>query len=410
MNLGVFLWKMRPITLLIAAFLVAATGIAQPDRDFSGTWKLNSAKSNLSDKSVTVNPTFRAEQSPASLTVFVSAQEDGPSTISAYPLDGRSEKSKVADAVLSTVTKWEGSALLVNTIVSGRSNYTVMERWKRSADGNTLTIRRTIVRNSGESESTLVYENPVAIAKAQPAPEPAAAPTQPTLVQPSAAQQTLVQPSTAQQPQLVQSWPRANAQTQDEKEYVVTGGTRILLRLTNSVNTKRTAPGDHVYLQTVSPVFIDGRLVIPAGSYVTGTVTESKRAGKVKGLSALNLQFESITLSNGVIHDLRSRAGSVDSAGNLDRAEGRIKGEGTKGRDAGTVAKTTAAGTGIGAVLGGGKGAGIGAAVGAAAGLAGVLGSRGNDVVLPQGTTMELVVDRDLVFTEADLRGVSSRR
>ena len=387
---------MRLIILLIVAILAAAVGMAQPDRDFSGTWKLNSTKSNLGDTTVTAHPSFRAEQSPSSLTVFASAQEDGPSTISAYPLDGRSEKSKAADGILSTVTKWEGSALLVNTIVSGRSNYTVMERWKRSPDGNTLTIRRTIVRNSGESESTLVYENPLAIAKAQPTPPPAA---QTPPAQPAAAQ-----------PTLVQSWPRANPQTQNEKEYVVTGGTRILLRLTNSVNTKRTAPGDHVYLETASPIFVDGRLVIPAGSYVTGTVTESKRAGKVKGLSALNLQFESITLSNGVVHDLRSRPGSVDSAGNLDRAEGRIKGEGTKGRDAGTVAKTTAAGTGIGAVLGGGKGAGIGAAAGAAAGLAGILGSRGADVVLPQGTTMELVVDRDLVFTDADLRGVSSRR
>ncbi len=390
---------MRLITLLIVAFLAAAAGIAQPDRDFSGTWKLNSSKSSLSDTAVTVHPSFRAEQSPASLTVFVSAKENGPSTVSAYPLDGRSEKSKAADGVFNTVTKWEGSALLVNTMVSGRSNYTVMERWKRSTDGSTLTIRRTIVRNSGESESTLVYENPLAIAKVQPAPQPAPIQAQPTAAQPAAAQ-----------PTLVQSWPRANPQTQDEKEYVVTGGTRILLRLTNSVNTKRTAPGDHVYLETASPIFVDGRLVIPAGSYVTGTVTESKRAGKVKGLSALNLQFESITLSNGVVHDLRSRPGSVDSAGNLDRSEGRIKGEGTKGRDAGTVAKTTAAGTGIGAVLGGGKGAGIGAAVGAAAGLAGILGSRGNDVVLSQGTTMELVVDRDLVFTSADLRGVSSRR
>ena len=49
-------------------------------------------------------------------------------------------------------------------------------------------------------------------------------------------------------------------------------------------------------------------------------------------------------------------------------------------------------------------GAGIGAAAGAAAGLAGVLGSRGPEVVLPAGTTMELVLDRDLRFTSEDLR------
>ena len=51
-----------------------------------------------------------------------------------------------------------------------------------------------------------------------------------------------------------------------------------------------------------------------------------------------------------------------------------------------------------------GMGAGIGAAAGAAAGLAGILGSRGPDVVVPAGTTMEMVVNRDLRFTIDELR------
>jgi hypothetical protein len=49
-------------------------------------------------------------------------------------------------------------------------------------------------------------------------------------------------------------------------------------------------------------------------------------------------------------------------------------------------------------------GAGIGAAAGAVAGLAGVFGSRGKDVVLPQGTTMEMVLNVDLRFTPDELR------
>jgi len=93
----------------------------------------------------------------------------------------------------------------------------------------------------------------------------------------------------------------------------------------------------------------------------------------------------------------------------LDRSEGKIKGEGNKGGDARTVGQTTAAGAGIGTLAGAaaghvGMGAGIGAAAGAAAGLAGVLGSRGPDVVLPAGTTVELVLDRELRFTAAELR------
>jgi type IV secretion system protein VirB10 len=157
-------------------------------------------------------------------------------------------------------------------------------------------------------------------------------------------------------------------------------------------------------------VFQNGRLIIPPGSYVTGTITESQRAGRVKGKSALDLRFETLTLPNGVSRDFRSRAGSIDTQGNLDRNEGRITGDSTKGKDAGTVAGTTAAGTGIGSIAGAaagnlGMGAGIGAAAGAVAGLGRVFGTRGQDVNIPAGTTMEMVLDRELRYSEMELFG-----
>jgi hypothetical protein len=48
-------------------------------------------------------------------------------------------------------------------------------------------------------------------------------------------------------------------------------------------------------------------------------------------------------------------------------------------------------------------GLGIGAAAGAAAGLVGVLLTRGPDAVVPKGSTVEMVLDRPLSFTEGDL-------
>ena len=355
----------------LAAFLLtlqAAT--AQSNQDFSGAWNLNAARSEIQG-SVPGDPALKVEQSAASLTWSA-----GVATLSIYPLDGRVEKQRAGDSDFSITTKWEGAALLVNTIVSGPQNYTVMERWTRSRDGNTLTIRRTMVRLRNEIESTLVY-NRVG----------SAAPEGLTTRTLTPAQSAPPMPT----------------------EFVVDQGTRILLRLTNSVNTKRTAPGDRVYLETAAPVVVYGRLLIPRGSYVTGTVTESKQAGRVKGKAALNLRFDTLTLPNGVTRDFRSRAGSADIRGNLDRSEGRIEGEGNKPGDAKTVGETTAAGAGIGTIAGAasghyGLGAGIGAAAGAAAGLAGVLSSRGPEVVLPAGTTMEMVLDRDLRFTSEDLR------
>jgi type IV secretion system protein VirB10 len=48
-------------------------------------------------------------------------------------------------------------------------------------------------------------------------------------------------------------------------------------------------------------------------------------------------------------------------------------------------------------------GAGVGAAAGAAAGLVGVMLTRGPDAVLAKGTTLEMVLDRPLVFDETEL-------
>jgi len=355
---------------VVTFLLTMQAATAQYNQDFSGAWTLNSARSEMQG-SVPADPTLKVEQNAASLT-----WSPGAETRSIYPFDGRTEKRRVGDSDFSITTKWEGAALLVNTVVSGLQNYTVMERWTRSRDGNTLTIRRTIVRLRNEIESTLVY-NRAGSAAPELLTTRTVTPAQPTPPAPS--------------------------------EFVVDQGTRILLRLTNSVNTKRAAPGDRVYLETAVPVSVDGRLLIPRGSYVAGTVTESKQAGRVKGKAALNLRFDTLTLPNGVTRDFRSRAGSAETRGDLDRSEGRIEGDGNKPGDVKTVGQTTAAGAGIGTVVGAatghyGLGAGIGAAAGAAAGLAGVLSSRGPEVVLPAGTTMELVLDRNLRFTSEDLR------
>src|SRR5207302_1469222 len=167
-------------------------------------------------------------------------------------------------------------------------------------------------------------------------------------------------------------------------------GTKIPLALVNSLSTRHSAEGDRVYLEAVFPITMGGRIVIPRGSYVVGTLTEVKRPGRVKGKGELFLRFDSLTLPNGITRDFRARVGGVDGdAGEFDRAEGKVRGEGNKAGDAGTVAKTTGAGAAVGGIAGSaaghaGMGVGIGAATGAAAGLAAVLLSRGPDLVLPK--------------------------
>jgi type IV secretion system protein VirB10 len=194
------------------------------------------------------------------------------------------------------------------------------------------------------------------------------------------------------------------------KSYLVDVGTRIPLTMVNSVSTKNAAPGDRVYLETSFPIVVDGRIVIPAGSYVMGTITDAHRPGRVKGRGEFRLRFDSLTLPNGVTRDFRATVAGLDGRASetLDRKEGTIRSEGSKTRDATTVATTTVYGSSAGA-LGGlaagsvGKGLGIGAAAGAAAGLIGVLVTRGPDAVLARGTSVEMVLDRQISYEEGEL-------
>jgi len=192
--------------------------------------------------------------------------------------------------------------------------------------------------------------------------------------------------------------------------YTLGAGTKVPLSLINSVSTKSSQEGDSVYLETAFPVLSNGRIVIPVGSWVIGTVTEVKKPGRVKGRGELYIRFDTLTLPNGVTRDLRSRMDGMDASatGELDRSEGKVKSEGNKAGDLKTVAETTGAGASVGAIAGNAMGHGLtGLGAGAAAGLAGgliyILASRGPDAVIAKGSTVEMVLDRAIVLKTADV-------
>jgi hypothetical protein len=111
------------------------------------------------------------------------------------------------------------------------------------------------------------------------------------------------------------------------------------------------------------------------------------------------MHFTTLVYPNGYTVQLPSSA--VESADSSDAQtvsdkEGTVQAQGSKGRDAATVATAAGAGVGIGAATGGLKGAGIGTGIGAAVGLATVLLTRGEEVRLYQGTTVEMVLNRQL--------------
>jgi hypothetical protein len=191
----------------------------------------------------------------------------------------------------------------------------------------------------------------------------------------------------------------------DADKITVPAGTELPLLLHNGISTRSAREGDPVYLETIFPVLVGQKVVIPVGSFVSGEVTESKRPGRVKGRGELGIKLNKIVLPNSYVIDLNaSPSGASTGGGETVDAEGRIQGDTSKASDAGTVLKTTGAGAGIGGIAGGAKGAGIGAGIGAVGGLITVLLSRGPEAEMPRGSTINAVLNRPLVLDASKIQ------
>jgi hypothetical protein len=189
------------------------------------------------------------------------------------------------------------------------------------------------------------------------------------------------------------------------KKLTVPSGTRLAVVLENGISTRSAKAGDSLYFHTVFPVTQNNHTVIPVGSYLRGSLMESKRPGRIKGRGEFRLRLESLIFPNGYTVDLLAAPRSADTGGKeTTDSEGKVTGSSGKGKDVGTVATTTATGAGIGAIAGGSKGAGIGAGIGGLVGLGAILFTRGPEAELPRGSTLDIEIERDLTLDSSYLQ------
>jgi hypothetical protein len=195
------------------------------------------------------------------------------------------------------------------------------------------------------------------------------------------------------------------ARVVSHEKVLLPAGTRIGVVLENGLSTRNAKAGDSVYMRTSFPITQNNRIVVPVGSYIRGELLEAKRPGRIKGRGEFRLRLNTMIFPNGYTVDLLAAPRSADSGGNeTTDSEGKVTGPGGKGKDVATVATTTVTGAGIGAIADGAKGAGIGAGIGGAAGLAAVLLTRGPDARLPRGSSLDVVLERDLSLDSSQIQ------
>jgi hypothetical protein len=203
----------------------------------------------------------------------------------------------------------------------------------------------------------------------------------------------------------------ASAAAVPKKTYTVPAGTKVLLQLRSSVNTKSARVGDGVYLSSAFPVVVGSHVMIPSGVFVQGVVDRVVRAGRMTGKSQLDMHFTSIIFPNGSVVEIPGVVSGLPGASKQDvkNGEGTIEQDKDKGRNAGKTAEIALpTGATVGSIAGISSGHSLAGGLGGlGAGLATVglvtLFTRGADVSIEAGTQVEMVLQRPLILEEENL-------
>ena len=191
----------------------------------------------------------------------------------------------------------------------------------------------------------------------------------------------------------------------------IPAGTRIPISLKQAISTKAAREGDPVYAETSFPFVVNDHVLVPVGTYIQGKITHVQRGGHVKGRAELLIHFTSMIYPSGYTVML---GGNIENAPGAEKTsmkdqEGTIRQDSDAGRKAKDAAGGATTGAVIGAVTGGGKGAGIGAGVGGVAGLAVAMLSRGADVRLEPGTSLEMEIQREVPLDPSRIKSTSTK-
>lgn len=168
------------------------------------------------------------------------------------------------------------------------------------------------------------------------------------------------------------------------KTITVPAGTRILVRMVDSIDSSKQKTGYRFTATLETNLQAVDQVVARRGTTVYGRLASASSAGRMKGSSQLTLELTDIVI-NGTAYPLLTSSYEVKG-----------KGEG------GNTAKKVVGGAGLGALIGGiaggGKGAGIGALAGLAGGTAIAASKKGQQLSIPSESLLEFRLEQPAVL------------
>jgi hypothetical protein len=161
MQEGIFMRGAIHIAIAVILFVFAAGAQGQPD--FSGTWLLDTGKSDFGDLAAPISQTNVIEHKDASIDVIQTITSENipggtASTRRHYSTDGKETSSGTGGTQLKFTAKWDGGRLLVHTTSEtpvGRTE--IDDVWELREAGGPLVITRRLKLEQGDHQQKLVF-------------------------------------------------------------------------------------------------------------------------------------------------------------------------------------------------------------------------------------------------------------
>lgn len=162
--------------------------------------------------------------------------------------------------------------------------------------------------------------------------------------------------------------------------------TIVPLELKNTINSRTAFVGQAIYCETLYPVTENDRILIPAHSYVKGSVADVVKPGHIKGKAQLSLRIDSITLPDGTTRSLQA---TVFSLAGSRLSSSKSEEELAEPAEGGDIAVSGGQDAIVDATGLGGPSP-ISAVSEGVGGLVVMLVTRGKTIILRPGTTLEI--------------------
>jgi hypothetical protein len=175
--------------------------------------------------------------------------------------------------------------------------------------------------------------------------------------------------------------------------------TMLHAQLSETISTRETAAGTRFTARLMADVLKHGRVMLPAGTIISGRVTQVHGGRRTTGPAAIRLQPDLVKLPSGMAYELEADVIDLEHfQGAHVNAEGTIIGNGNTKEAGVTFGATTGSGALIGAAVGGGVGAVVGAGIGAGVGTV-IWLQREHQETLASGTGIVFSLNHPLEIT-----------